>query len=317
MVLSKKAYLKTLYHQIGNAAAFSSPDRLYQWGKKRFKSLTRQEVREFLESEPSYTLHRPVIKKFPRRQTYAKHINYLWQLDLADVSNLAKTNRNYRFLLVQIDVLSRLAHVVPLKTKKASDVVKGFKKILTKSKQQPTKIQTDRGKEFYNRMFQTFLQKKGIVHYSTLNVEKAALVERLNRTLKNIMYKYFTAKNTTSYWKVLDKLVNTYNSRKHRSIGIAPINVTKRNQNKIFEKLYGKQQVPNIRASKYKVGDLVRIAKYRYTFTRGFTQTYTKEVFRILTILPTRPLTYELIDTTGEKIVGSFYAAELSRVRAK
>ena len=290
--------------------------KTYRLAKKRFRSLTRKEVLAFRESEPSYTQHRPIVKKFPRRKTYAKHLNYLWQLDLADVSSLYKTNRSYRYLLVQIDVLSRFAHVVPLKTKNASDVLQGFKKILAKSKEQPVKIQTDRGKEFYNRIFRSFLRQKGIVHYSSLNVEKAALVERLNRTLKNLMYKYFTAKNTLSYWRVLEKLVHTYNSRIHRAIGIAPANVNRKNQKKIYERLYG-NVIPSISASAYKVGDRVRIAKYRYTFTRGFTQTFTTEIFEIRKILPTKPLTYKLFDLKGEEIIGSFYAQELSRVRIK
>ena len=51
---------------------------------------------------------------------------------------------------------------------------------------------------------------------------KCAIVERFNRTLKQRMFKYFTANNTVKYADVLQKFVNAYNARKHRTIGIAP-----------------------------------------------------------------------------------------------
>lgn len=316
MVLTapQKTHLTTIYHQLGNAAAYSSPGRLYQVARKRFKKISKSDVVSFLEGETAYTLHKRVVKKFRRRKTYAKHLDYLWQLDLADVSSLAKENRGYRFLLVGIDILSRYAFVVPLKSKSGEDVTNAFKSILTKHKRRPIKIQTDLGKEFYNKTFTTFLRSKKIIHYSTENVEKAAVVERFNRTLKTLMFRYFTAKNTLSYWRILNKLVETYNSRIHRSIGVAPKAVTKRNQRTIHRKLYGDSPVV-LAKPKFRVGDRVRIVKYRYAFTKAYLRGWTNEIFKIAVVLPTDPITYQLVDETGEDITGSFYAQELTRVR--
>ena len=95
--------------------------------------------------------------------------------------------------------------------------------------------------EFYNRMFQTSMKTHGIHHFSTHGEEKAAVVERFNRTLKEKLYRYLTAKSTRAYLKVLQSIVKGCNATVHRSIGVVPKDVTEANEAQVWHRLYDKR----------------------------------------------------------------------------
>ena len=101
----------------------------------------------------------------------------------------------------------------PLKSKTGLEVANALKKIFKERK--PDKLWVDMGGEFYNREVQ-----KLVSLYSTENEEKSTVVERWNRTMKEKMFKYFSANSTRRYIDVLDELVEQYNNTKHSSIGI-------------------------------------------------------------------------------------------------
>ncbi|RLU15422.1 hypothetical protein DMN91_012416 [Ooceraea biroi] len=100
-------------------------------------------------------------------------------------------NRGYYYILTVIDVLSKYAWAVPLKSKGGSEVAATIAGIIRESKRCPKNLQTDQGKEFYNTNVQRLMRKHNINHYSTYSVLKASIVERFNRTLKNNMWKMF------------------------------------------------------------------------------------------------------------------------------
>ena len=127
--------------------------------------------------------------------------------------------------------------MVPLKTKQGHELVKAFQTILA-SGRKPSKLQTDRGTEFLNRVFQKFLCENNIEIFTVKSGLKASVVERFNRTFKNKMYKYFTAKNTLTYIDVLPRLVKSYNNTYHRSIKMKPTQVTEAHDAKLSDTLY-------------------------------------------------------------------------------
>ena len=100
------------------------------------------------------------------------------------------------------------------------------------------KVQTDAGVEFTNRAFKSTLKKQNIHFYVTFSENKAAVVERFNRTLKSRMWRYFTHNNTYRYGDVLQELVSGYNASPHKGVGMAPIEVSDSNQLKIWKKYY-------------------------------------------------------------------------------
>ena len=177
----------------------------------------------------------------------------------------------------------------------------------------PKKLWTDKGKEFYNREVKDLLRDRGVDLYSTENEEKSSVVERWNRTMKEKMFKYFSANSTRAYLPVLDDLVLQYNTTKHRSIKMTPTAASqKENEVKVFWNLYG--DLPPMQPPRFKVGDKVRIIKKKGTFEKGYTPRWTEEVFTIDQALSTQPPTYRLKDFySGEEIHGSFYEPELQR----
>ena len=183
-----------------------------------------------------------------------------------------------------------------------------------KTGRKPKYLCSDKGVEFYDKGFKTLLEKEGISLYSTENEEKSSVVERWNRTIKNNLWKYFTACNSTSYIDVLPVIVDKYNKTKHRSIKMTPEEASrKENEDRVYLNLYV-QEISQTAKPKFKVGDKVRISKYkRKIFDKGYTPNWTEEIFVIAKIQCTNPITYKIKDLNGEEILGTFYDQELSR----
>ena len=127
------------------------------------------------------------------------------------------------------------------------------------------------------------------------------------------MFKYFTHKNINTYIDVLPKLVKAYNSSYHRSIKMAPKNVTKENQDTAYKNLF-ENDVRHSRKFKFKVGDQVRISKRKLNFEKGYLPNFTGEIFTIDKRYPRNPVVYALNDYSGEPITGTFYEHELVKV---
>ena len=134
----------------------------------------------------------------------------------------------------------------------------------------------DKGRKFYNKDIH-----KPVELYSTENEEKSCVIERFNRTIKEQMFKYFSANNTRKYVDVLDLLVDQYNNTIHSLIKMTPKEASRKEiENKIWRNLYpefgGKTLTP-----KFSIGDHVRITKKKKTFDKGYIQRWTEEVFTI------------------------------------
>ena len=194
----------------------------------RAQSVSIGRARQALQPLLSYTLHEPRRRRFPTLPVVVLGMDEQWVADLVEMQTLKKWNRGVRYLLTVVDVLSKYAWVEPLKDKTGKAVAVAFERILKRAKgRQPLRLQTDAGKEFYNRVFQSVMTRHNIHHFSTRGDTKVSVVERFNRTLKERMYRYFTARNTYRYVDALPYLVQGYNATKHRSIGMAPRDVTR------------------------------------------------------------------------------------------
>ena len=134
--------------------------------------------------------------------------------------SLSQYNDNFNYILTVIDVLSKYAWAIPIKRKTGDFVVEAFKKIFKERK--PKLLQTDHGSEFIGKKTQALFQENDIKWFETYNTVKAQIVERFNRTLKDRMYKYFTANDTKRWVDVLPDLVYNYNNSYHRSIKMTP-----------------------------------------------------------------------------------------------
>ena len=208
-------------------------------------------------------------------------------------------------MLTVFDIFSKFVWVVPLKRKTGQEAANAFSRIF--KERRPSKICIDKGREFYNKDVQKLVEL-----YSTENEEKSCVIERFNRTIKESMFKYFSANNTRKFVNVL---VDQYNNEIHSSIKMTPKEASrKENENKVSKNLYpefgGKTLTP-----KFSLGDSVRITKKKKTFDKGYTQRWTEEVFKMSQIQLTISVTYKITYYNGEEIQGSFYEQELPKTK--
>jgi hypothetical protein len=299
------------YYDVRQPGSYGGVQALYRLMKMKDPTVTKKRVVDWLSEQQTYSLHKPVRRRFARRKIYSRDIDYLWQADLVDMSHLADNNDGYRYLLTVIDVFSKYAWALPLKKKDSKTVLEAFENIFARRK--PIKLQTDKGKEFVNAALQKKLKDRGIRFYVSQNEDiKASVVERFNRTLKTKMWKYFTHRNTYKYVDVLQDMLHSYNNTYHRTIGRSPSSVKSEDVPEIRTKMYGLASETG--KPKLKIGDKVRISKTRRTFDKGYLPNWTEEIFTISETRSTSPPTYLLKDYDGEQIEGTFYDTEVQKV---
>ena len=186
-----------------------------------------------------------------------------------------------------------------MKDKKGISIVNAFNRII-KSNRKPNKIWVDQGGQFYNNIFEKWLSDNDINMYSTYNEGKSVVAERFK------LYKHMTATGKNVYYKVLDDVVNKYNNT-NSTIKMKPIDV------KNTKRVYIDEH--NEKDSKFKVGDRVRISRYKNIFAKGYTPNWSSEIFIVDKINDTVPYTYNLKDLNDEEIIGSFYDRELQKTK--
>lgn len=259
-------------------------------------------------------LHRPARRNYTRRHVEMRGIDDTWQADLVDLQAYADVNDGFKYMLTIIDVFSKYAWAVPLKTKSAKDVINAMEGVL-KNGRTPEKLQVDQGTEFHNRHFKTLMKRHRITMYSTSSNLKASICERFNRTLKEQMWKRFSLQGTYKWIDIIDTLMVEYNNRRHRTIKMAPIHVTADNETYLLRHIYGKFEENRTRTIKFDAGDHVRISHVKHMMEKGYTPNWTTEIFTITEVVNTNPITYKLKDYQNKPIDGSFYQEELTSVR--
>ena len=198
-------YLLQLYTKLGTGSSFGGSEALYKNVKKDNKyDISRSDVVNFLSKVNSYTLHRPNRKKFKTQRVIVGAVAELHQADLMDMVSVMAHNNNMRFVLVVVDCFSRKAWAETIKTKSSADVVAALKKIYQRT-QTPEKISTDRGVEFLNSSVQKYFLEHNISHILSFGLTKSQFVERLIRTLKALLWRYFTHNKTYKFYDILPR----------------------------------------------------------------------------------------------------------------
>lgn len=313
--IDKNSFIRD-YVSPGSPIAFASPGLIFHYYNKQIPIKT---IKKWLTSVDAYTLHRQPKLPRPRNPTYVYFKRYQIQIDLIDLGHLSSANDNTRYLITAIDIFTRFAFVRPIKNKTAQSFMAGFKSIMQQAKTFPRRILADKGAELKNRIFHQYCRENGIHVIHANNLTHAPFVERFNRTLKSLMFRYMTYKQTDRYIDVLPLLVKTYNNRKHRIIGMTPTQAEAPGQTYAIRRSQEKHYVKIKRSKpKFEVGQSVRISKFKGHFDRGFTQQFQEEIYRIKSVSTRLPIpTYELETyDKDETVEGNFYGSELTEVEA-
>ena len=242
--------------------------------------MTQKNIKIFINEIYS----KPPKKNYITNKTDVYHIDDIWSLDILDLKDYgSKNNRGYRYVIVVIDNFSKYGWTVPLKNKNAQTIKDSFENILITSKRKPELVETDRGKEFYNNIFQDFLNKNNIKLYSRNTSLGAVFAERFNRTIRDLLKKIVFEQGDAKWNDVLPTLTKQYSNRVHSSTKLTPIQASlKKNEGYVYKSLLDKRKkIP----PKFQINNLVRTADLKKTFSKGDKTNWSNKVYKITELI--------------------------------
>ena len=227
---------------------------------------------------------KPPKKNYPTNKLIYNHIDEIWSIGLTDFLDYkTSNNKRFRFIFIIIDNFSKYLCAIPLKNKYSQTITNEFSNILTKSKRKPLKLESDRGAEFYNSIFQNFLKSKNIGHYSRFTDKGPTIAERVIRTLRNLLRKTVILAGEASWISELPSVIKQYNNTIHSSIKMTPIQASKKsNEKEVYSNLQDRRvkQQP-----KFKLGDVVRTSDIKRVFSKGDSTNSSYKLYTITEIV--------------------------------
>lgn len=273
-------------------------------------------LNDWSAAQETVTEFSPARKKFVRRPTVAHERNSIWAVDTAFFLQLEKYNKGYKYLVIAVDVLTRYAYGVPLKTKKPSELVEGFQKLFKKNKPQLA-LFVDRGTE-YLREFKRFLEDQGIKLWQADNETKSSISERYIQTFKQRLYRYLYYTKSKDWLSVYQKILDNMNHTVNRTIKMAPADcVSKEDQKEAFISAYGDRLGFTTKEGGLEKGDQVKISHLRHPFRKSYNANFTHNKFTIEKVFPKENQTVYTISDSADKehIIGKFYKPELKKTK--
>ena len=192
-------------------------------------------------------------------------------------------NKGFRYIFIIVDNFSKYLWAIPLKNKYSQTITNEFSNILTNSKRKPLKIESDRGTEFYNSIFQNFLKSKNIQHYSRFTDKGPSIAERVIRTIRNLLKKPVFEKGKADWLSELPSVIKKHNNTIHHSIKMTPVQASKKsNQKLVYSNLQDKRKILN---PKYKLDQLVRTADIKRVFSKGDSTNWSYKLYTITEVI--------------------------------
>ena len=243
---------------------FLSSSKLYKKIKEEFpdEKITMEKVSEFINNQKANQIHKSYKKK-----NFISIVAFfpgdIYQMDLLDFSLYSRQNHGYNFCLCVVDVYSRYAWIIPCKNKTGEEVASAIKKVF--ETKVPNNITSDNGKEFKNSSVEKLLEENNVKsHYAEPgDHNRMGIVERFNRTVRDIIKKYWEANDTHNWVDEIEKIANNYNTTEHTVIIEKPIDV--------FLGKKDSQQEIVLPELNYKVGDTVRTKIQKSIVDKGYT----------------------------------------------
>ena len=230
------------------------------------------------------TYSKPPKRKYLTNKILYNHVDEIWSIDLADMIDYKiSNNKAFRYIFVIIDNYSKCLWAIPLKNKYSQTITNEFSNILTTSKRKPIKIESDRGAEFYNSIFQNFLKSKNIQHYSRYTDKSPSIAERVIRTLRNFLKKPVFLAGNADWLSELPSVIKKYKNTMHSSIKKTPNQASKKsNQKIVYSNLRDDREKQH---PKFKLGQLVRVSDIRRVFSKGDSTNYSYKLYTITEVI--------------------------------
>lgn len=267
---------------------FLSANKLYAKLKENGHKITMKQVKEFLSNSTTEQVH--TRKRAPKEEAKIYGIKGQYQLDLTFLSQYKRQNRGYHIILVAVEINTRYAYAIELKSKTQSSILEALQKLtlqMAKENREPTVFQSDNGKEFKNNAVNRFCDEKNIKQVYCQEGDKKclALAERFNRTIKSYINKFMTANNTVVWYDKLQDFVYNYNHTLHGTLGMNPVEV-----NDLQERLIINNALEHnsslVKKNTIQVGDTVRLPLSKSKFEKEG-KNFTNEVFKVNRVMLT------------------------------
>jgi transposase InsO family protein len=300
--------LKRKYYDLNYPTAYTSTSALV----RAVPEIDKGEIKEWATTQNNITLFKPARKIFTRRPTVCHDKDSVWVSDLCEFRSIKKQNRNYAYLCITVDCLSRYVWAFALKHKTPGEMKNGFEKIF-KSRKPTLAFYTDGGGE-YRGEFERFLKQHGIQHWTARNEPKAAQAERAIRTFKSRLYKYFQHNNTQKWIDIYPKIISAMNNSPNRIIGMTPAECnTPEKIKEAFIKTYKSKIGFPSNESDLKVGTRVRLSHIREPFRKRYLETFTEKLYTIeKSANAEKGSLYSVKDENNEALVGRMYRKEVT-----
>ena len=173
---------------------------------------------------------KPPLRNYPTNKIVYNNIDERWSINLADkIDDKISNNKGFRYIFITIDNFSKYLWVIALKNKNSKARTDEFSNILSTSKRKPPKLESDRGSEWYNSIFQNFLRSKNIQHYSRYTDKRPSITERVIKTVRSLLKKPVFERGRADWLSELSSVVNKYNHSIHHSTKMTPVQGQMRN----------------------------------------------------------------------------------------
>ena len=227
---------------------------------------------------------KPPRKNYPTNKIVYNFVDEIWSIDLADFSDYkTSNNKGFRYIFIVIDNFSKYLWAIPLKNNYSQTITNEFSNILSTSKRKPLKLESDRGTEFYNSIFQNFLKSKNIRHYSRYTDKGPTIAERVIRTLRNLLKKPVFEKGKADWLFELPSVIKQYNNTIHSSIKMTPNQASKKsNQKLVYNNLKDNREVLK---PKFNLSQLVRTADIKRVFGKGDSTNSSYKLYTITEVI--------------------------------
>lgn len=320
-----RSFLNDNFFDLENPSSFGgNKSTLVQALRRHFPDLRALAARKFVENwsqgTREYNLFRKARQRFPTPRIGVPPVaKFQFHIDLADLPQYKDINKGYRFILVLIDCLTRYVRLRPLYTKKPLEVSKVLRDIF-QSGFKPKYLQGDAGMEFLGRATQTMLKEEGVHFFVSQSNYKAAMAERVIRTLKERLSRYFRSINLPRWYNILPQMEKNLNQSANRSLfGMTPneVHSDPHLQGMVWDRQFGSDAASDGRGgSRFVPGEWVRIARRRGVFEKGYSTVWSNAVYRIGRIRKGHPPMYVLEDPEDNfaSLQGFFNEAELQKV---
>ena len=314
--------LKDVYFNPAHPASFSSLHALYESVKNQ--GISKKVVKEWLEKQEVYTLHKRVNRKIKRPRVIVPYKDYQWDGDTMNMVEYKEENKDFSYILVLIDIFTRFVWTAPLKTLRAKEMVTTLKTILPNT--HPERIRTDKGSEFINRDVKRYLSSLNVILFHTTNEVKANYAERAIRSIKTRLTRFMHKNQTPRWLKALPDVTKAYNHAIHRGIKMSPTEARNADRIDLWNNQYSvknpritiKHPPKNKILFKFEVNDRVRLSGFRSPFERAYTEKWTHEIYTITERESRQGIAlYSLKAWDNEEIEGKFYTNELQKVSAE